>query len=256
MKKLLWTLVIVLSGTSTLFGQSSTPILSGAFQFVGSSNGGVNYYQPLLAPVLVAPLGDHWLIESRGEIQGLISRENGSSGPYQGQFFASLDYAQIDYIASSHLTITAGRFLTPFNIYNERYNASLDSQPARSGNYIPNRDKNFCVKQWWHAARYRGCAAKLGVELYRLFFGAQHGREFAGGPGGRRPGGGFHSFGRRGTGRVLPKISAERRLERGGNLFCLATTQRPVRRTGRICAFSGWPGILDRGCVSLRKRSP
>ena len=122
-KRHLLTLIALLIGASSLFGQSSTPIISGAIQFVGTSNGGVNFYQPVLAPVLVAPLGEHWLIESRGEIQGFVARENGTSGPYQGQFFASLDYAQLDYIANSHLTITVGRFLTPFNIYNERYNA-------------------------------------------------------------------------------------------------------------------------------------
>jgi hypothetical protein len=71
--------------------------------------------------VLVAPFGDHWLIESRAEIEGFIARENGTSGPYSGQFFATLDYLQVDYIANPHLTVSAGRFLTPFNIYNERF---------------------------------------------------------------------------------------------------------------------------------------
>ena len=31
-----------------------------------------------------------------------------------------VDYAQLDYIASPYITITAGRFLTPFGIFNER----------------------------------------------------------------------------------------------------------------------------------------
>jgi hypothetical protein len=31
-----------------------------------------------------------------------------------------VDYAQIDYIANPYLTVTAGRFLTPFGIFNER----------------------------------------------------------------------------------------------------------------------------------------
>jgi len=69
----------------------------------------------------VAPFGDHWLVESRAELLGFIARSNGTTGPYSGQFFASLDYLQLDYIANPHLTITAGRFLTPFNIYNERF---------------------------------------------------------------------------------------------------------------------------------------
>ena len=31
-----------------------------------------------------------------------------------------MDYAQVDYIANPYLTVTAGRFLTPFGIFNER----------------------------------------------------------------------------------------------------------------------------------------
>ncbi len=32
----------------------------------------------------------------------------------------NLDYAQVDYIANPYLTVTMGRFLTPFGIFNER----------------------------------------------------------------------------------------------------------------------------------------
>lgn len=123
MKVIFLTLLGLSFAVATVRAQSTTPILSGAFQFVGSSNDGVPSFQPVIYPVLVAPIGDHWLIESRGELQGFIFRENGKSGPYQALFFAGLDYGQLDYIANAHLTITAGRFLTPFNIYNERYDA-------------------------------------------------------------------------------------------------------------------------------------
>lgn len=119
--KIVVALLVAFSCASALFPQSSTPILSGGMQFVGTSNAGVDFFQPVISPVLAAPIGDHWLIESRGELQGFFAREDGTSGPYQGQFFTTLDYAQLDYIANSHLTITVGRFLTPFNIYNERY---------------------------------------------------------------------------------------------------------------------------------------
>lgn len=104
-----------------LYGQADVPILSGALAFQGSTTGGANTYTPIIVPVFAAPLGDHWLIEARGEIQGFIARQNGTTGPYSGQFFASFDYAQVDYIANSHLTVTVGRFITPFNIYNERF---------------------------------------------------------------------------------------------------------------------------------------
>jgi hypothetical protein len=122
-KKSLATFLMAFSCASAVCAQSSVPILSGGVQFVGTSNAGFNFYQTVISPVLAAPIGGHWLIESRGVLQGFIARENGTTGPYQGQFFTELDYAQLDYIANSHLTITVGRFLTPFNMYTERYSA-------------------------------------------------------------------------------------------------------------------------------------
>jgi hypothetical protein len=123
MKRLLGILFAVLWMAWNAGAQENVPVLSGAAAFVGTNNQGVPFFQPVLSPVLVAPIGDHWVIESRGLIQGVIFRENGKSGPYQGQFAASLDYLQVDYIANPHLTVTAGRFLTPFDMYNERFTA-------------------------------------------------------------------------------------------------------------------------------------
>jgi hypothetical protein len=109
------------SGLSAQSDAPSVPILSGAVAFQGTTTGGASSFTPIIVPVFVAPLGDHWLIESRGEVQGFIARDNGTTGPYSGHFFAAFDYLQLDYIANPHLTITVGRFLTPFNIYNERF---------------------------------------------------------------------------------------------------------------------------------------
>jgi hypothetical protein len=39
---------------------------------------------------------------------------------FTGALETNVDYLQVDYIANRYLTITAGRFLTPFGIYNER----------------------------------------------------------------------------------------------------------------------------------------
>jgi hypothetical protein len=70
--------------------------------------------------VLAVPLGSHLLVEGRFDFRGFISPKNGNSGPYEGTFFKSTEYLQLDYIATPKLTITAGRFLTPFGTYNER----------------------------------------------------------------------------------------------------------------------------------------
>jgi hypothetical protein len=128
-----WGMLLGLLCTATgLWAQSDVPILSGAVAFQGTTTGGANSFQPILFPVLVAPFGEHWLVEARGEIQGFIARQNGTRGPYNGQFSNAFAYLQVDYIADSRLTVTLGRFLTPFNIYNERvplWVANLESTP-------------------------------------------------------------------------------------------------------------------------------
>jgi hypothetical protein len=123
MKIALAVLIALLGIGTTVFAQSDVPILSGALAFNGSTTAGANTFLPTLAPVLVAPLGDHWLVEGRANLLEFVAQQNGTSGPYNGTFFATLDYLQVDYIANPHLTITVGRFLTPFNIYNERFSA-------------------------------------------------------------------------------------------------------------------------------------
>jgi hypothetical protein len=65
------------------------------------------------------PLGDNWLIESRGAFEGDFTRRDGT-GPFGGKVHKQLEYLQLDYIANPYLTVTAGRFLTPFGIFNER----------------------------------------------------------------------------------------------------------------------------------------
>lgn len=99
--------------------EKAVPILSGnagAFSFVSA---GQNVIDTQINPVLLLPLGDKWLIESRAEFEGAFQRPPGG-GPYGGPVDKHLDYAQVDYIANPYLTVTAGRFLTPFGIFNER----------------------------------------------------------------------------------------------------------------------------------------
>jgi hypothetical protein len=99
--------------------EKPVPILTGsagAFSFVTA---GQNLIDTQINPILLVPLEDHWLIESRAEFEGKFQRAPGD-GPYGGPVNKHVDYAQIDYIANPYLTITAGRFLTPFGIFNER----------------------------------------------------------------------------------------------------------------------------------------
>jgi hypothetical protein len=95
------------------------PILSGSIGAFGFVTGGQNVIDTQINPVLLVPLGERWLIEARAEFEGEFQRPP-EGGPYQGPVDKHLDYAQLDYIVNPYLTVTAGRFLTPFGIFNER----------------------------------------------------------------------------------------------------------------------------------------
>jgi len=99
--------------------EKPVPILSGSVGTFSFVTGGENELNAQINPVLLVPLGDRWLVEGRAEFEGAFQRSlNG--GPYGGPVSKNLDYLQADYIANPHLTVTVGRFLTPFGIFNER----------------------------------------------------------------------------------------------------------------------------------------
>jgi len=109
----------VASAAQTPDTDKPVPILTGnagTFSFV---TGGQNLIDAQFNPVLLLPLGDRWLIESRVAFEGQFQRPP-DGGPYAGPVTKHVDYAQLDYIANPYVTITAGRFLTPFGIFNER----------------------------------------------------------------------------------------------------------------------------------------
>lgn len=116
-------LMLLLVAAPFVRAQDNIPIISGGAGFFGANHTGSPFFQPVIAPVLSLPLGDKWLIESRADLRGFVGREDGTTGPYQGQFFDTLEYLQLDYNVNPHLTITAGRFLAPFGIFNERVSA-------------------------------------------------------------------------------------------------------------------------------------
>jgi hypothetical protein len=103
----------------TAASDKPVPILSGSAGTFSFVTGGQNLIDTQINPILLVPLGDRWLVESRAEFEGQFQRPP-NGGPYQGPVTKHVDYAQVDYIASPYVTITAGRFLTPFGIFNER----------------------------------------------------------------------------------------------------------------------------------------
>jgi len=122
-RRFLGTLLLAMLSAAAAHAQENVPILSGGAGVLGESDGGAPSAQPVIAPVLTIPLGSKWLIESRADIRGFVSREDGNTGPLEGTSSTTLEYLQVDYNATSWLTITAGRILTPFGIYNERISA-------------------------------------------------------------------------------------------------------------------------------------
>jgi hypothetical protein len=98
---------------------SAVPIISAGLAYNTFFQGGTPNLHPLVSPVILIPLGQNWLIESRDTFEINLAPVPGESG-YKGYLQKEVDYLQVDYIANPFLTITVGRYLTPFGVYNER----------------------------------------------------------------------------------------------------------------------------------------
>jgi len=95
------------------------PVIIGGAGFITTFDGGEPHLGPLIAPVLLVPIEKRWLIESRATFEADMTQRPGSSS-FHGQVLKSVDYLQLDFIANPYVTVTVGRFLTPFGIFNER----------------------------------------------------------------------------------------------------------------------------------------
>jgi hypothetical protein len=95
------------------------PLLSGSGGFITTFDGGEPHLGPIVSPVVLLPLGQRWLFETRAGFESDMVQVPGESG-FHGVVQKEVDYAQLDFIANPYVTVTVGRFLTPFNIYDER----------------------------------------------------------------------------------------------------------------------------------------
>jgi hypothetical protein len=98
-----------------------TPLLSGGVGFYTNTTGGKTSYQPIMEPLLAAPIGQHLLIESRASVLVTFSPQGDGQG-YNHSTFLGLTYLQGDYFATPHVTVVGGNYLIPFGTYNERLN--------------------------------------------------------------------------------------------------------------------------------------
>ena len=120
-------LSVVLSGRLTAQDMQSSenhaqyiPAISGGLGYIHNVNGGVTSLIPQINPVLLVPFGSHVLLESRTSFTGFFERRDLTSGPFTGKVFKSVDYAQVNWLAHTHIIATAGRYLLPFGLYSDR----------------------------------------------------------------------------------------------------------------------------------------
>jgi hypothetical protein len=122
----------LLAQTDTPENVKPVPLLTGSAGFITTLDGGEPHLGPVVMPVVLVPLGDRWLFETRGVFDSDMVQVPGLSG-FRGKVEKEVSYAQLDFIANQYLTVTAGRFLTPFGIYNERlypvWVRNLQSEP-------------------------------------------------------------------------------------------------------------------------------
>lgn len=115
-------LTVVLLSTTGVAHAQYMPEISGAVGMLHNNNYGSQFFQPVIAPTIAAPMGRHVLAEARFDFRGLLIQDR-KTGPYKGSFFKSTQYLQLDIVAAPRVTFVIGRYLTPFNTYNERLSA-------------------------------------------------------------------------------------------------------------------------------------
>jgi hypothetical protein len=98
---------------------SAVPVFTMGTGFVTTFEDGTPHLGPTISPVFLVPIGQKWLIESRDTFESDLAPQPGRQG-FKGVLRKEVDYLQLDYIANRYVTVTAGRYLTPFGIFNER----------------------------------------------------------------------------------------------------------------------------------------
>jgi hypothetical protein len=100
--------------------QQDTPLISGGVGFFSQTSNGQTQMYPLIEPLLAAPVGKHFMVESRASLfEFFTEKPTGQSG-YDTSHFIGLTYLQGDILASRYLTVILGDYLIPFNTYNDR----------------------------------------------------------------------------------------------------------------------------------------
>ena len=126
-KVLAITLFLTVFCVSRLQGQSQpdedvkpVPLLTGSTGFITTFDGGDPHLHPIVTPLVLVPIGQRWVFETRATFETDMVQVPGRSGFHGGAVNKEVEYVQLDFIANPYMTVTVGRFLTPFGIFNER----------------------------------------------------------------------------------------------------------------------------------------
>jgi hypothetical protein len=98
--------------------ESPIPVITGDFNFQSTFQPGQKMIMPEFDPVVLFPIGNKVLIESEYDMSTSLTDTSGQWGPAVVDH--GMEYLQLNYIAHPNLTLTVGRFLTPFGIFRER----------------------------------------------------------------------------------------------------------------------------------------
>jgi len=96
------------------------PLLTGSAGFITNFSGGQPDLDPIATPLVLMPIGQRWVFETRVTFENDLIHVPGRSGFHGGPVEKEVEYTQLDFNATSYATVTVGRFLTPFGIFNER----------------------------------------------------------------------------------------------------------------------------------------
>jgi hypothetical protein len=96
------------------------PLLTGSAGFITTFDGGEPHLHPIVTPLVLVPIGRRWIFETRATFETDMVQPPGRSGFHGGAVDQEVEYVQLDFIANPYMTVTVGRFLTPFGIFNER----------------------------------------------------------------------------------------------------------------------------------------
>lgn len=111
--------LLALSAAHFSYAQN-VPVISGAVAFESfSSDGTTSYSAPYIEPVIAAPIGHHFLFETRDFLLEDVSPRTFPQSD-QTHLFYGVAYLQLNYYATKHMTFVAGKYLIPFGTYNER----------------------------------------------------------------------------------------------------------------------------------------